>query len=204
MLFGHTSWPFKRFATHFPVVTTILLLQTALFLISMLSGGWSDKLVLVHFGAYTYFGVATGEWWRLITPVFLHMDLIHFLFNSFALYIFGPQLEWMLGRFLFSLGYLLTGIAGNLFTYLLAPSVHMSVGASGSIYGLLGIYMYLYFFRKGLLHPDVGKGLFALVVINLVFSMLWPQINLAAHLGGFIGGMLLGAPLFAARLRTRN
>ncbi len=200
-MFVHTSWPLKRFASHFPIVTTILIIQTILFVVSMVSGGWKDKLILVNFGAYTSIGIASGEWWRLITSIFLHMDFIHFIFNSFALYLLGPQLEWMLGKFYFSLGYLFTGIAGNLFTFLIAPSVQLSVGASGAIYGLFGIYLYLYFFRKGTLHPEVGKGLFALVVINLVFSMIWPQINLAAHLGGLISGMILGWPLFFVRSR---
>nr|WP_302104496.1 rhomboid family intramembrane serine protease [Polycladomyces sp. WAk] len=140
--------------------------------------------------------VSEGEWWRLVIPVFLHIGWMHFLFNSFALYLLGPQLEWLMGRVWFLLLYLACGTMGNLVTHWLDYSV-ITAGASGSIYGLFGVYLYLYWRRS--IDPETGKGLVALVGINLLISLFQPNINLAAHLGGLLSGFLLTEPLLRLR-----
>lgn len=199
-MFNHTQLPFRRFRSYFPVVTGILFLQALLFLLMTLSGGSTHPAVLLRFGALEETLLAHGQWWRLITPIFLHIGLMHFLFNSFALYLLGPQLEWLFGRLYFIALYLLTGIMGNLATVYLGDSA-ISAGASGAIYGLFGVYLYLYLFRRGSMDPDTGKGLLALVGINILFSLVVPNINLMAHLGGLFAGMMLAGPLL--RLKKR-
>jgi rhomboid protease GluP len=199
VVFGHTQIPLQRFPSYFPVVTGILAVQTVLFAMMTLQGGTTDPEVLIRFGAYESMLVSAGEWWRLVTPVFLHIGWMHFLFNSFALYLLGPQLEWLMGRISFLLLYLACGTIGNLVTYWLDYSV-ITAGASGSIYGLFGVYLYLYWRR--LIDPETGKGLVALVGINLLISLFQPNINLAAHLGGLLSGFLLTEPLL--RLRRRS
>jgi len=194
-LFQHTQLPPRRFKSYFPIVTLILLVQTVLFLLMTISGGSKNPFVLQAFGALVPALVVEGEWWRLVVPIFLHIGVTHFLFNSFSLYILAPQLEWLFGRWRFLLLYLVTGIAGNLATFYLEFPGNISAGASGSIYGLFGVYVYLFLFRKGSMDPDTGKGLLALVGINLLLSVMDPSINLIAHLGGLISGLLLAGPL---------
>lgn len=198
-MFQHTQLPFRRFKSYFPVVTGILVIQTLLFLLMSISGGSTHPLVLLRFGALESTLLAHGEWWRLITPVFLHIGITHFLFNSFSLYLLGPQLEWLFGRWRFIILYLLTGVMGNLATVYLGTA-GISAGASGAIYGLLGVYVYLFLFRRGSMDPDTGKGLLALVGINLVISIITPTINLTAHLGGLIAGFLLAGPLMRRKM----
>ncbi|SMO62404.1 rhomboid family intramembrane serine protease [Melghirimyces algeriensis] len=195
-MFQHTQLPFRRFKSYFPVVTGILIIQALLFLLMTFSGGSTNVEVLYRFGALVY--PLQGEWWRLIVPIFLHIGLTHFFFNSFSLYILGPQLEWLFGRGRFIFLYLLTGIVGNLATiYLSVPGI--SAGASGSIYGLFGVYAYLVLFRRGAMDPNTGKGFLALIGINLLLSFFVPSINLIAHLGGLVSGFLLAGPLLRRR-----
>ncbi|MDR6225244.1 rhomboid family intramembrane serine protease [Desmospora profundinema] len=199
-MFNHTQLPFRRFRSYFPVVTTILLIQTVLMLLMTVSGGSENQRVLIQFGALETTLLTAGEWWRLITPIFLHIGWMHFLFNSFALYLLGPQLEWLFGRFYFIVLYLLTGIMGNLATVYLGTA-GISAGASGAIYGLFGVYLYLILFRRGSMDPNTGKGFMALVGINILFSLIVPNINLIAHLGGLFAGMLLAGPLLGMKQR---
>jgi rhomboid protease GluP len=182
------------------VVTVILLIQTVLMLLMTISGGSTNPLVLVRFGALESTLLLSGEWWRLVTPVFLHIGWMHFLFNSFALYLLGPQLEWLFGRFYFIVLYLLSGVMGNLATIYLGTA-SISAGASGAIYGLFGVYLYLILFRRGAIDPDTGKGFIALVAINILYSLFVPNINLIAHLGGLFAGILLAGPLLRMKQR---
>ncbi|PTX58270.1 rhomboid protease GluP [Melghirimyces profundicolus] len=193
-MFQHTRLPFRRFKSYFPVITGILVLQTLLFLLMTFSGGSHDSLVLLRFGALEKALFHSGEWWRLVVPIFLHIGIVHFLFNSFFLYILGPQLEWLFGRWRFLFFYLMTGVCGNLAT-VYSDFSGISAGASGSLYGLFGVYIYLYLFRKGSMDPETGKGLLALLGINLILSFMDPSINLVAHLGGLVSGLLLAGPL---------
>ncbi|MFC4076890.1 rhomboid family intramembrane serine protease [Salinithrix halophila] len=193
-MFNHTQLPLRRFRSYFPVVTTILLLQTVFFLLMTVSGGSTNPETLLRFGALESRLLSGGDWWRLIIPIFLHIGVMHFLFNSFALYLLGPQLEWLFGRWLFSLLYILTGISGNLASIYI-DELGIKAGASGAIYGLFGVYVYLFLFRRGSMDPETGKSILALVGVNIVISILVPNIDLIAHLGGLFAGMLLAGPL---------
>ncbi|QKG85115.1 rhomboid family intramembrane serine protease [Kroppenstedtia pulmonis] len=193
-MFNHTQLPLRRFRSYFPVVTGILLIQTLLFLMMTISGGSMNVETLIRFGALESHLLQSGEWWRLITPIFLHIGWMHFLLNSFALYLFGPQLEWLFGKFYFAVFYLTTGIVANLATVWINLSA-ISAGASGAIYGLFGVYAYLFLFRKGSIDPETGKGLMVLLGINIIIGFLDPRTNFVAHIGGLIAGLLLAGPL---------
>lgn len=93
----------------------------------------------------------------------------------------------------FVLFYVLNGVGGNVASYLFNP-FSISAGASGAIYGLFGMYVYLFLRARRFVDPDTGKGILVLVVINLVLS-LGQGIDLAAHLGGFVSGFLLTSVL---------
>lgn len=144
--------------------------------------------------------VALGEYWRLLTPVFLHRDLMHCLFNSFALVIFGPALEQMIGRTRFLLAYIGAGIAGNIGTFLIEPLDYLHLGASGAIYGLFGMYIFMVAFRKHLIDSSSSQMIMTILIIGVLMSLVGRNINIIAHLAGFAGGFLI-APLVLKNIR---
>lgn len=192
-----SSW--QAYRNQFPVIVTILALQGLVFVVMTLNGGTNSE-VLIRFGAKVNVLINEGQWWRLITPIFIHIGLMHLFFNSFALYIFGPTAEWLFGRFRFVLFYVLTGVVGNVASYIFNP-IAISAGASGAIYGIFGMYVYLYLRARRFVGPDTGKGIVVLVLINLVISF-GQGVDLAAHLGGLVSGFLLTG-LFIPRRRVR-
>jgi len=131
-------------------------------------------------------GVDGGAYWRLVTSVFLHVDLIHILFNMYALTIFGPMLEGALGRLRFIALYLVCGLAGSVMVYWFSEPNIPTLGASGAIYGLFGA-TFAVFARRGL----QLQGLFVLMGINLAITFLVPRISWQGHIGGLLAGLLL-------------
>ncbi|MFE2106620.1 rhomboid family intramembrane serine protease [Kitasatospora sp. NPDC059463] len=144
-------------------------------------------------------GVAEGpgQWYRLLTAVFLHTAPWHIATNMLVLWVLGPQLEAALGRVRFLALYLLSGLAGSAFAFLLAGDGMRSLGASGAVFGLLGATVVLYRRVRAPLGPVV-----ALLVFNLIVTFSVPNIDWRAHLGGLIAGMLTAAGLmYAPRAR---
>lgn len=170
---------------------------------------WSpDPIILLQFGAKDPVGLANHEIWRFITPVFVHIGIIHFLFNSFALYIIGFQLECVLGPIWFLVIYLASGIFGNITSSLFTVSV--SAGASGALFGLLGAGYYLERVIgqrfKEITGRKAPRGIyFGMVLLNIAFGFLIPGIDNAAHIGGLIAGITLTVAMINVRpnhLRT--
>lgn len=161
--------------------------------------------VWFSFGAKINASIVAGEWWRLITPMFLHAGLAHIAFNSYALYSFGPQVEAVFGyrRFLFI--YLLSGVSGAVFSF--AFSARPSVGASGAIFGLIGALL-IYLFRHRVAFGEMGRRrlveILALAGINLIIG-LSPGIDNWGHVGGLFGGAVLTwliGPIFTVEAGT--
>ena len=145
-------------------------------------------------------GVATGEYYRLITATFLHAGVVHLLLNMFALAALGPQLETALGRLRFVALYLLSALGGSVTAFLLAPAVTLSVGASGAIFGLFGAY-YVVVRRLG---GSTGSIL-GLLAVNLVITFTLPFIDWRAHLGGLVTGAAIAVVLaYAPRGERRT
>ncbi|MCX8067563.1 MAG: rhomboid family intramembrane serine protease [Anaerolineae bacterium] len=136
--------------------------------------------------------IVSGEWWRLLTAIFLHADFLHIAFNSYALYTFGTRLESIYGQGRFLALYLLSGVAGSALSFALSPRA--AVGASGAIFGVIGgLATYYYRYRKQL---SAGSGPLANVVIvmlyNLFYGFIVPGIDNWGHLGGLLAGTVLG------------
>ena len=135
------------------------------------------------------------EPWRMLTSVFLHSQgglPFHVLLNMYALWIFGPMLEGMLGRGRFLALYLISGFAGSVGVLVLAPFTSV-VGASGALFGLMGAFLVI---QRGL--GGNSKQLLVLLGINVVVSFI-PGIAWQAHLGGIVGGALIGFVLMRTR-----
>ncbi|MGM8366598.1 rhomboid family intramembrane serine protease [Virgibacillus sp. W0181] len=191
-MFIRTEKSLKEFMNYYPIVSAIVIINLVLWLVTDLLH-LSIGIQIFQWGIGHNLSVLYGEYWRLITPVFLHGGLMHVLFNSFALVLFGPALEQMIGRFKFVSFYLLAGLAGNIGTYVIDPTSNIPhLGASGAVYGLFGIYVFMVVFRKHLIDQANAQIVLTIFIIGLVMTFIRPGINIYAHIFGFIGGFALG------------
>jgi membrane associated rhomboid family serine protease len=129
--------------------------------------------------------VANGDWWRLITSAFLHANLLHIAFNMYFLWFVGSAVETALGRGRFIAVYLISGLAGSAGALVLTPT-SQTVGASGALFGVLGVAVVLERQRNLVL----GGSALGLVLINLILSFSLANISVGGHIGGLIGGIL--------------
>ena len=177
-----------------PYVTYVLLgLIIAAYLIMSISGliySLDINQQLLIFGAKVNILVAYGQYWRLLTAMFLHIGIVHLLFNSYALYIYGPIVERLFGKTKFLLVYLLSGLMGSLLSYVFSPNP--AAGASGAIFGLLGSLLYFRQRRKDIFKRVFGTGLMMIIGINLFYGFVQPGIDNWGHIGGLMGGFLIG------------
>jgi membrane associated rhomboid family serine protease len=153
------------------------------------SGG--DPL-LVH-GAMAPILVAHGDYYRLFTAMFLHLSLLHILFNGWALLIFGRFVEQMLGRVAFAVVFLLGGLCGSVASYLFGPVNELSAGASGAIVALFGAFIVYNFRRREQAMSRANlQSAVIIILLNLFLTLGVSQIDWRAHLGGLVGGAILG------------
>lgn len=182
---------FREFIRFYPVVSIIIAIHLVLYLLTILPFFPNYWFFETLSGVNLY--IMEGEYWRLITPTFMHSGFAHVLFNSFSLVLFGPALERILGRGRFLFVYLLSGFIANVATLLLEPLTYIHVGSSGAIFGLFGYYIAIIMFRKQWLSKQNSQIILTLCVISLIMTFLQPNINITAHLFGLLGGFLLGA-----------
>lgn len=143
-------------------------------------------------------GVAAGEYYRLITAMFVHFGLLHIATNMWALWILGRYVEYALGPVRFVALYFICGVGGNVAVYLFQPNT-LSAGASTAIFGLFGTMFFLN--RKlGL----SNSGVIVLLVINLGLTFFVPNISIAGHIGGLVTGALAGLGLAYAPRHSRT
>ncbi len=191
---------FKQFLRYYPGVSVLTGICIALYIITFLPLFPGRDLYTLLSGVN--FFIAEGQYWRLVTPIFLHVGFSHLLFNCFSLIIIGPGLEQILGTSKFILFFMLSGILANLFTFFAEPLMYAHVGASGSIYGLFGCYAYIIFFRKDLISPQNSQTILALIIIGVVMSFFQSSINITGHIGGLIIGFALAWLLVTNRKLT--
>ena len=165
-----------------------------------LFGGFNGELLIRFGGGLNLFftDVNTGgEWWRLVTPIFLHGGLLHFFFNSYLLLHLGPAVEEIYGTERFWVVYLLCGIGGSLASQRFRPlleglinPVVLTVGASGAIMGLIGLLLVYGYKRGGALGQSMKSLLIRLVVYSVILSLFF-NVDHLNHIGGFLTGALL-------------
>lgn len=179
---------FREYVRLYPIISYILGINIAVLLLGSLFG-LGNRIVL--YGGVSNSPFLITEWWRYITSIFIHGGFGHLLFNCFSLFLFGPYLERLLGRIKFILLYLGSGIVGNIFTVLIMTRLTISVGASGAIYGLFGAYLFMILYRKRYIDAQSSRVVIIILALGVVYSLIVPQINFLAHLGGFVGGFLI-------------
>lgn len=181
-----------------PVFTYIFLgINILIFLLMSLAGGSMNLPTMLAFGAKHNAAIDNGQWWRFITPIFIHIGLIHLFFNSYALWMVGPQVEKLYGPARFVLLYVGTGVAGVAASYFYNPGVP-SAGASGAIFGLFGVLLVFGLRYRNSIPPffkrAVGTGVLPVIIINLIIGFTMSQfIDNSAHLGGLLAGAALAA-----------
>lgn len=173
--------------------------NVAVFIAMVLASGSAIDFpgpVMVHFGAN--FGPLTlsGDWWRLVTYMFLHGGLMHIAFNMWCLWDLGALCESLYGRWTYAAVYLITGIGAGIASVGWNPGV-LSIGASGAIFGLAGALIASFYLGEFSL-PNIAirgtlRSLVIFAVFNLFFGNLFPGIDNACHIGGLISGLILGA-----------
>ncbi len=177
----------RVFKPKFPTVTyAILAINIIIFVIPLLYGQ-SEAMVAqfcVHGPSIRY-----GHYYRLFTGLFLHGSIFHLIFNSYALYVIGSQIESFLGKFKFAVIYLAGGVMGSLFSITFNGNA-ASIGASGAIFGLMGALVYFGYHYRVYLGNVIKSQIIPLIVFNLVLGFVMTGVDNSAHIGGLIGGTL--------------
>jgi rhomboid protease GluP len=185
-------------------VTKLLVIINLLVFAAMLAGGaglWhSSNSLQLMWGAN--FGPATqdGEWWRLGSAMFLHFGAVHLTLNLWALWDAGQLVERMYGHVRFACVYFASGLAGNLLSLVAHKGLAISGGASGAIFGIYGALLVFMWRERSNLHPRDFRWFFwgaaGFAAASLVLGFLITGIDNAAHIGGFLAG-ILGGIIFA-------
>ena len=189
--FLHAVW------TRRPTFTYLFFgLNILVFLLMAFAGGSGNEPTLMAFGVKSNAEINEGQWWRFVTPIFIHIGLLHIFFNSYALWIVGPQVEKLYGGARFVLLYVVTGVAGVYGSYAYHPNT-ISAGASGAIFGLFGVLLVFGIRYRSSIPPffkrAVGTGVLPVIVINLIIGFTIPAIDNSAHISGLLAGAILAA-----------
>ncbi len=175
-----------------PIIVNINLLVFILMVISGVSFFEPTTTDLISWGADFRPVTMDGQWWRLLTSIFLHIGVFHILFNMYALLYIGLLLEPYLGKLRFGAAYLFTGILSSLTSIYWHP-LTVSAGASGAIFGMYGVFLAM--LTTNIIDKKTRSALFASIGIFVVFNLMngtKAGIDNAAHIGGLISGLIIG------------
>lgn len=146
---------------------------------------------IIRLGAKYNLLIMEGQYWRFVTPMFLHWNIIHLLVNSYSLYAVGPAVESIFGRWKFLVIYMTAGILGNIASF--ALSLNPSAGASGAIFGLLGALLFVVQRQRIGFRSSFGASVIITIGFNILYGFSNPGIDNFAHIGGLIGGYMAAA-----------
>lgn len=190
---------FRSYLRLYPGTVALICLNLIYFVVIALNGDPANGLHIYRYGAFITdvkldpFGL--DEPWRYITSMFMHAGIDHLLYNMFALLVFAPPLERLLKTSRYIPYYLLCGIGGNILAALMAILLqekgHLSVGASGAIYGIYGAYLFIALFRKSMLDDSSRKTVYMILIFGVIYSVIMPRIDLWGHVGGAVTGFML-------------
>lgn len=172
------------FSKKTPYITYILIFINILFyVLSIISNSFYNSMVL------NPSKILNGEYYRLLSCIFMHGGIIHLLCNMYCLYVIGPQVESFFGKIKYIVIYLLSGIIGSLMSLSITNSI--SLGASGAIFGLLGSILYFGYHYRVYLSQAIKSQIIPIIVLNLFLGFMLNGVDNAAHIGGLIGGVLV-------------
>ena len=181
------------FGPRTPVTSILLVAIAAVFVLETVRGGSTNPQVLLALGADYPPLVQQGEYWRLVTSLFLHIGVLHLVLNGWALYQIAGLFELLLGSGKLLVVYFVAGIVGSIASNLFTQS--LSAGASGAIFGVMGALIAFLAKRRENLTPQAKSLLMQLLLwagINVFLGFTTPGIDNAAHLGGCAAGLAIG------------
>ena len=183
---------FKRM----PATALLIIAILIGFLIEIQKGALRDPRILTYLGAiWAPLILGEGQWWRLLSAMFLHGDALHLLMNLIALFQLGSLYELMFGTKRFTIIYFVTGLVASLTSMFITGGP--SVGASGAVFGIMGAFIFSIRRSPRWRHERAARGIVSQlifwVVANIAIALKVPQIDLAAHMGGLVAGLILGA-----------
>ncbi|WP_110112017.1 rhomboid family intramembrane serine protease [Bacillus sp. CGMCC 1.16541] len=193
---------FREFIRFYPVTSTIIAIHLLFWMILILPLSYSNLFISQLIGVNGL--IAQGEYWRLITPIFLHSGFSHLLFNTFSLVLFAPALERLLGKAKFLFIYIGSGIIANMITFFVQPPTYSHVGSSGAIFGLLGMYIFIILYQKHILSTSDTQIVIVLLVLGLLMGLFNTRVNMVAHVGGMLSGFILSFVLFKTPIRSNQ
>ena len=189
----------KIFSIKMPFITYIIIaLCVIMFALTLLFGEKTFINTLVKFGGNVGYYTKNGEFYRLITCIFLHASIVHLLCNMYSLYIVGPQIESFYGKLKYIFIFFFSGICGSILSLAFSSDNIVSVGASGAIFGLLGSIVYFGYHYRVYLGNVLKSQIIPIIILNLLIGFMVTGIDNFAHIGGLIGGvfasMAVGVP----------
>ena len=182
----------KIFKRKNPTVTYgIIFICILMFILMYIFGnGSEDNYTLLLFGANLDVLTKGGDYYRLVTSMFLHIGIWHLFVNMYSLYVLGKEVENTLGRRKYLIIYLLSGIAGSILSLAFNHNI-ICAGASGAIFGIMGAILYFGYYYRAYLGSTIINSILPVIILNLIIGFLDTGIDNAAHIGGLVGGILL-------------
>jgi rhomboid protease GluP len=176
-------------------VYSIASINVILWILLEVYGNSTNPSSLRKFGAIDSYLIWSGEYWRLVSAIFLHVGASHLAINSISLVIMGGLTERLYGHRNFISIFLVTGVMGSTVSYINIENGVVAAGASGAIFGCLGSLVSFFYIRKkafGKSGKQTLNGLIILALVNLAFGFVFPAVDNWAHIGGFIAGLSSG------------
>lgn len=185
----------------------LIVINVVVFFALSFQGMTENVMFMLDKGAmYVPYVLEYGEYYRMVTSVFLHFGFDHLINNMISLGFLGWQLEQEVGKIKFLLIYFISGIAGNVLSgvwELFTGDYAVSAGASGAVFGIIGALLYIAMRNHGRIGDVSGRGLVFMVVLTLYHGFTSTGVDNFAHIGGFITGFVLGVLLYWKRRRNR-
>lgn len=192
-----------------PLTKAVMITTVAGYLYQIYRGATEDAVMMVGVGAMFSPFIEQGEWWRFITAQFLHWGMAHLALNMLGLWFLGPRVEASYGSIRFLLGYLISGAGGMAIAWAVAtfgpaPRVTILLGASASVLGLVGMRLALarrIYAESGSIAAKAEVSAMAqILVLQMIFDWMVPQVSSVAHLGGALVGWIFGVLVLRFRV----
>lgn len=182
------------------VTASLIIVNIIVFLVVDFTGGSENTAHMIRCGAaYTPLIIEDGEWYRLVTAIFLHFGINHLLNNMVVLGVLGERLEALMNRFSYVLLYFIAGIGGNLLSMALemrSGEYAASAGASGAVFGMMGAILYILIRNRGTVLDLSMKRMLIMVGLSVYLGFADAGVDNAAHIGGLICGFAAAVILY--------